>query len=337
MLDRTKEPGATGDPLYMEIVTALAEGLTGDQTRLTSMPRVIGGRYGLSSKEFTPAMAKAVFEELGKETPKKHFTVGIIDDVTRMSLDYDKNFSTESDDTVRAVFYGLGSDGTVGANKNSIKIIGEDTEFHAQGYFVYDSKKAGAMTVSHLRFGPKRIRSSYLIDRANFVACHQFSFVEHFNVLQLAQPGAVFLLNSPFLSSEVWAHLPTVMQEEIIRKKLRMYVIEADKVAEEVGMGRRINTIMQTCFFAISGVLPREQAIAAIKKAIGKTYHKRGASVVEKNFAAVDAALAHLHEVQIPAQPSGSISMHPLCRNPRRISSRESAPGSSQVTAICYP
>ena len=311
VLDRTKEPGATGDPLYMEIVTALAEGLTGDQTRLASMPRVIGGRYGLSSKEFTPAMAKAVFEELGKEKPKKHFTVGIIDDVTRMSLDYDKDFSTESDDTVRAVFYGLGSDGTVGANKNSIKIIGEDTQFHAQGYFVYDSKKAGAMTVSHLRFGPKRIRSSYLIDRANFVACHQFSFVEHFNVLQLAQPGAVFLLNSPYLSGEVWTHLPTVIQEEIIRKKLRMYTIEADKVAEEVGMGRRINTIMQTCFFAISGVLPREQAISAIKKAIEKTYRKRGASVVEKNFAAVDAALAHLHEVEIPTRPSYSISMQP--------------------------
>jgi pyruvate-ferredoxin/flavodoxin oxidoreductase len=311
VLDRTKEPGATGEPLYMEFATALTEGFAAGNTRFKSMPRLIGGRYGLSSKEFTPAMAKAVFEELAKERPKIHFTVGIIDDVTRMSLDYDKEFSTESEDTVRAVFYGLGSDGTVGANKNSIKIIGEDTDLHAQGYFVYDSKKAGAMTVSHLRFGPKRIRSSYLINRANFVACHQFSFVERFNVLQLAQPGAVFLLNSPYLSGEVWAHLPTVMQEEIIRKKLRMFVIEADKVAEEVGMGRRINTIMQTCFFAISGVLPREQAISAIKKTIEKTYRKRGASVVEKNFAAVDAALAHLHEVEIPAQPSGSISIQP--------------------------
>ncbi len=311
VLDRTKEPGATGEPLYVDVITALTEQLADVQPRFAKLPRVIGGRYGLSSKEFTPAMAKAVFDELSKPAPKNHFTVGIVDDVTHTSLSYDPEFSTESADTTRAVFYGLGSDGTVGANKNSIKIIGEDTEFHAQGYFVYDSKKAGAMTVSHLRFGPRHIRSTYLISKANFVACHQFSFVERFNVLHLAQPGAIFLLNSPYAPEETWAHLPVSMQDEIIQKKLRVFVINADKVGEEAGMGRRINTIMQTCFFAISGVLPREEAIAAIKKAIRKTYQKRGESVVQKNFAAVDSALAHLHELQVPAEVSGNIRMQP--------------------------
>jgi len=311
VLDRTKEPGASGEPLYMDVVTTLSEGLAGGKGPFKSMPRVIGGRYGLSSKEFNPPMVKAVFDELKKAQPKNHFTVGIIDDVTRTSLECDSEFSTESPDTMRAVFYGLGSDGTVGANKNSIKIIGEDTDFYAQGYFVYDSKKAGAMTVSHLRFGPRPIRSTYLITQANFVACHQFSFVERFDVLKLAQPGATFLLNSPYGLEEVWGHLPVTMQQELLDKKLRLFVINADRVAEEVGMGRRINTIMQTCFFAISGVLPREEAIAAIKKAIEKTYRKRGEAVVQKNFAAVDSTLAHLHEVKLPAQATSKLHMEP--------------------------
>jgi len=309
ILDRTKEPGAAGEPLYVDAVTALTEGVAAGQIK--SMPRVIGGRYGLSSKEFTPAMVKTVFDELKKGQPKNHFTIGIIDDVTRTSLDYDPEFSTESPDTVRAVFYGLGSDGTVGANKNSIKIIGEDTDFYAQGYFVYDSKKAGAMTVSHLRFGSKPIRSTYLITRANFVACHQFSFVERFEVLKLAQPGATFLLNSPYGSDEVWDRLPITMQQEIITKNLRFFAINADQVAESAGMGRRINTIMQTCFFAISGVLPREEAIAAIKKAIEKTYRKRGDAVVQRNFAAVDATLAHLNQVKVPQQATSKLTLEP--------------------------
>ncbi|HVP52078.1 MAG TPA: pyruvate:ferredoxin (flavodoxin) oxidoreductase, partial [Terriglobales bacterium] len=309
VLDRTKEPGASGEPLYMDVVTTLSEGLAGGKGAFKAMPRVIGGRYGLSSKEFSPPMVKAVYDELKKTQPKNHFTVGIIDDVTRTSLDYDREFSTESPDTVRAVFYGLGSDGTVGANKNSIKIIGEDTDFYAQGYFVYDSKKAGAMTVSHLRFGPRPIHSTYLITQANFVACHQFSFVERFDVLKLAQPGATFLLNSPYGPEEVWDHLPISMQQELLDKKLKLFVINADSVAEEVGMGRRINTIMQTCFFAISGVLPREEAIGAIKKAIEKTYKKRGEAVVQKNFAAVDSTLAHLHEVKLPTQATSKLHM----------------------------
>ncbi len=311
VLDRTKEPGASGEPLYMDVITTLSEALAAGQGPFKSMPRVIGGRYGLSSKEFSPPMVKAVFDELKKAQPKNHFTVGIIDDVTRTSLEYDREFSTESPDTVRAVFYGLGSDGTVGANKNSIKIIGEDTDFYAQGYFVYDSKKAGAMTVSHLRFGPRPIRSTYLITQASFVACHQFSFVERFDVLQVAQPGATFLLNSPYGADEVWDHLPVSMQQDLLDKKLKLFVINADRVAEEAGMGRRINTIMQTCFFAISGVLPREEAIAAIKKAIEKTYRKRGEAVVQKNFAAVDTALAHLHEVKLPAQATSKLHLEP--------------------------
>jgi len=311
VLDRTKEPGATGEPLYMDVITTLSEALADGKGPFNSMPRVIGGRYGLSSKEFNPAMVKATFDEARKSTPKNHFTVGIVDDVTHTSLAYDREFSTESPDTIRAVFYGLGSDGTVGANKNSIKIIGEDTDFNAQGYFVYDSKKAGAITVSHLRFGPRPIRSSYLITRANFVACHQFAFVERQNVLQLALPGATFLLNSPFGPEEVWDHLPASMQQEIIDKKLRFYVINADTVAEGAGMGRRINTVMQTCFFAISGVLPREEAIAAIKHAIEKTYKKRGDVVVQKNFAAVDTALAHLHEVRVPSQATSKLAVEP--------------------------
>jgi pyruvate-ferredoxin/flavodoxin oxidoreductase len=311
VLDRTKEPGSIGDPLYLDVVTSLSEAMASPNPPFKVMPRIIGGRYGLSSKEFTPGMVKAVFEEAAKLTPKIHFTVGIIDDVTHTSLDYDHEFSTEASDTVRAVFYGLGSDGTVGANKNSIKIIGEDTGNYAQGYFVYDSKKAGAVTVSHLRFGPRPIHSTYLISQASFVACHQFSFLERMRVLNVAQPGATFLLNSPFSPEEVWGHLPVSVQEEIIQKNLRMYVIDADSVAQARGMGRRINTIMQTCFFALSGVLPREEAIAAIKRAIQKTYGKRGESVVQKNFDAVDGALAQLHEVKIPAHSAGTLSVRP--------------------------
>jgi pyruvate-ferredoxin/flavodoxin oxidoreductase len=295
VLDRTKEPSAIGEPLYLDVVAACFEGRDG------KVPRIIGGRYGLSSKEFTPAMARRVFDECARERPRNHFTVGIRDDVTNTSLDYDEAFSTEDPDTVRAVFYGLGSDGTVGANKNSIKIIGEETDNFAQGYFVYDSKKSGSVTVSHLRFGPRPIHSTYLINRANFVACHQFSFLERLDVLKAAAPGAVFLLNSPYGPDAVWDHLPRSVQQEILDKKLRVFVIDAVDVARQHGMGGRINTVMQTCFFALSGVLPRDQAIAAIKHAIDKTYGKRGQVIVEKNWAAVDGTLARLHEVRVPA------------------------------------
>jgi pyruvate-ferredoxin/flavodoxin oxidoreductase len=311
VLDRTKEPGAVGEPLYTDIVTALAEAQASGQTPFQAMPRIIGGRYGLSSKEFTPAMIKAVFDELAKDKPKNHFTAGIIDDVTNTSLHWDPEFSTEDPATVRALFFGLGSDGTVGANKNSIKIIGEDTDNFAQGYFVYDSKKAGAITISHLRFGPKPIRSTYLISKASFIACHQFSFLERFDMLKSAEPGAVFLLNSNYGTDEVWDHLPRHVQAQIISKKLKFYVIDAYQVAKKTGMGVRINTIMQTCFFAISGVLPREEAIASIKKAIEKTYGKRGEAVVAKNYAAVDAALDHLHEVTVPGAVTSGFDMRP--------------------------
>jgi pyruvate-ferredoxin/flavodoxin oxidoreductase len=293
-LDRTKEPGSAGEPLYQDIVTALSE------SERESSPRVIGGRYGLSSKEFTPAMVKAVFDEMSKQKPKNHFTVGIIDDVNFSSLDFDPSFSIEDKETVRGVFWGLGADGTVGANKNSIKIIGEETDNHAQGYFVYDSKKSGGVTVSHLRFGPKQIRAPYQISSANFVACHSFNFLERFDVLKYAMPGAIFLLNSIYSTEEVWDNLPREVQETIIEKKLRFYVIDAYEVAHKTGMGSRINTIMQTCFFAISGVLPREQAIEEIKKSIKKTYGKRGEAVVKKNFKAVDMTLENLHEVKVP-------------------------------------
>ncbi|MCA9933144.1 MAG: pyruvate:ferredoxin (flavodoxin) oxidoreductase [Ardenticatenaceae bacterium] len=300
VLDRTKEPGASGEPLYQDVITAVAEGVADETAPFAIMPKIIGGRYGLSSKEFTPAMIKAVLDELANDKPKNHFTVGINDDVTHTSLDYDKEFNIEPDDVVRAVFYGLGSDGTVGANKNSIKIIGEDTDNYAQGYFVYDSKKAGSVTVSHLRFGPRPIRSTYLVHSANFVAVHQFSFLERYDVLRLAAPGAIFLLNSPYAPDEVWDHLPRAMQETIIAKKLKFYVLDGYEVAKNTGMGRRINTIMQTGFFALSGVLPTDDAIAAIKYAIKKTYGKRGEAVVNMNNAAVDNALDHLHKVTVP-------------------------------------
>jgi len=304
VLDRTKEPGSSGEPLYLDVVNALSEAMVTGK-------RVIGGRYGLSSKEFTPAMVKGIFDEMSKPKPKNHFTIGILDDVGHTSLDYDPAFSSEARDTVRGLFFGLGADGTVGANKNSIKIIGVETDNYAQGYFVYDSKKSGTITTSHLRFGPQPLHSSYLINKANFVACHQFSFLERVDMLKSAEPGATFLLNSPFGPDEVWDQLPLTVQRQIIAKKLRFFVIDGYEVAKKTGMGGRVNTIMQTCFFAISGVLPREEAIAAIKHAIEKTYGKRGEAVVQKNFAAVDAALSHLSEVKVPAEATASFDMRP--------------------------
>jgi pyruvate-ferredoxin/flavodoxin oxidoreductase len=305
VMDRTKEPGAIGEPLYQDIITALSEGWKG------TMPKVIGGRYGLSSKEFTPAMAKAVFDEMLKPEPKNHFTIGINDDVTFTSLTYDPSFAIESPETIRAVFWGLGADGTVGANKNSIKIIGEETENFSQGYFVYDSKKSGGLTISHLRFGPKPIHAPYLISQANFVACHQFIFMEKYDVLKYAMPGAVFLLNSLYNKDEVWGTLTQEVQQTIIDKKLRFYVIDAYEVAHRTGMGGRINTIMQTCFFAISGVLPRDLAIKEIKKSIKKTYSKRGEAVVQKNYEAVDQTLANLYEVTVPAKATSTLTRRP--------------------------
>jgi pyruvate-ferredoxin/flavodoxin oxidoreductase len=306
VLDRCKEPGAAGEPLYQDIVTVLAE----NSAKLPfAKPTVVGGRYGLSSKEFTPAMVKGIYDELAKPSPKNHFTIGIDDDVSHTSLAYDPAFSTEGPKTHRALFYGLGSDGTVGANKNSIKIIGTETPNYAQGYFVYDSKKSGSMTTSHLRFGPNPIRSTYLITRASFIACHNFSFLEKINVLENAMPGATFLLNSPYPAGEIWDKLPKTMQQELIAKKIEFYVIDGYKVARDAGMSYRINTIMQTCFFAISGVLPREEAIEQIKKAIKKTYGKRGEAVVQKNFAAVDHALSHLEKVTIPTASDSSFDI----------------------------
>ena len=307
VLDRTKEPGAVGEPLYQDVIAALDEGYEG------KMPSVIGGRYGLSSKEFTPAMVKGVFDEMAKAEPKEHFTVGIIDDVTNLSLDYDPHFSIEFPETVRCLFFGLGSDGTVGANKNSIKIIGEETDNFAQGYFVYDSKKSGSVTISHLRFGPKELRTPYLVglNDANFLACHQFSFLERFDMLKYSKPGSVFLLNSIYGKDEVWDHLPTEVQATIIEKNLKFYIIDAYEVAKKTGMGGRINTIMQTCFFAISGVLPRDEAIEQIKKSIKKTYGKRGEAVVQANYDAVDHSLAHLEEVTVPAKVTSSFSRRP--------------------------
>ena len=302
-LDRTKEPGSIGEPLCLNLIAALSN--SGRNIKVT------GGRYGLSSKEFTPAMVKGIYDEMGKDNPKERFTVGIVDDVTNLSIDYDHSFSVEKDDVVRAVFFGLGSDGTVSANKNSIKIIGENTPNFAQGYFVYDSKKAGAMTVSHLRFGPNQIRLSCLIDRANFVACHQSVFLEKYDMLEKAHDGATFLLNTSYGKEEIWDNLPKSVQQQIIGKKMKFYVIDAYKVAEETGMGVRINTIMQTCFFAISGVLPKDQAIAEIKNAIKKAYGKKGEEVIKKNYNAVDQTLKNLHEVDVPAEATSSFERPP--------------------------
>ena len=299
VLDRTKEPGASGEPLYLDVVNALFEAGRGDV-------KVIGGRYGLSSKEFTPAMVKTVLDQLKETKPKNHFTVGITDDVSHTSLPVDASFSLESEDVVRCVFFGLGSDGTVGANKNSIKIIGEETDNFAQGYFYYDSKKSGTVTVSHLRFGPQPIRAPYLIEagQANFVACHQYSFLERVDMLKYAREGAVFLLNSLHGPAEIWDHLPEEVQRDILGKKLKFHVINGYEVADKTGMGGRMNTIMQTAFFAISGILPREAAIDQIKRAIEKTYGKRGEAVVRKNFDAVDRDRSE------PARSPGSSGDH---------------------------
>jgi len=299
VLDRTKEPGATGEPLYQDVVTALMEETAAGRSHLKILPQLFTGRYGLSSKEFTPAMIKAVFDNLSASAPKNHFTVGINDDVGHTSLTVNPEFSTESDKVVRALFFGLGADGTVGANKNSIKIIGEETSNYAQGYFVYDSKKSGSMTVSHLRFGPQPIRSTYLISKANFIACHQPTFLDRYEMLRSLVPGGTFLLNSPHAQDEVWAKLPIPVQQTLVDKKAKFYVIDATKVARDSGMGGRINTIMQVCFFALSGVLPKAEAIEAIKYSIKKTYGKKGDEVVQMNLKAVDNTLAHLHEVSV--------------------------------------
>ena len=309
VLDRTKESGAIGEPLYLDVVNAFHEGLKLGYGKLKSAPAVIGGRYGLSCKEFTPAMVKAVYDNLKQKQPKDHFTIGIQDDVGHTSLDYDATYSTEPDSVIRALFYGLGADGTVGANKNSIKIIGENTDNYAQGYFVYDSKKSGAMTVSHLRFGPQPIRSSYLVSKANFVACHQWIFLERYDMLSALAPGGVFLVNSPFGKDEVWDHLPREVQSQLIAKKAKLYAIDAYQVAQDAGMGSRMNTIMQVCFFAISKVLPGDEAIEAIRKSIRDTYGRKGEEVVQKNMQAVDETLAHLFEVKVPAAVTSKIEI----------------------------
>lgn len=303
VLDRTKEPGAVGEPLYQDVVTGLfEEGRTA---------KVIGGRYGLSSKEFTPAMVESVFAELQADQPKRHFTVGIYDDVSHTSLEWDAESVKEADDVRRAVFYGLGSDGTVGANKNSVKIVGEHTDLFAQGYFVYDSKKAGAVTVSHLRFSPRPIQSTYLINHASFVACHQFQFMETRDVLDVVEPGGTFLLNAPYGPDEIWSHLPLEVQQQIIEKELKFYVVDAYRLAAELGLGQRMNTVMQTCFFALAKILPREEAIAYIKKAIEKSYGKRGEAVVRKNCDAVDRAIENLHQVDVPAVADSTTNRQP--------------------------
>jgi pyruvate-ferredoxin/flavodoxin oxidoreductase len=308
VLDRTKEPGAAGEPLYQDVVCALAEQAAAGGR---PVPLVVGGRYGLASKEFTPAMAKAALDNLASEVPRNHFTVGIADDITRTSLPVDSGFSTEDPDGLRAVFFGLGSDGTVGANKTSVKIVGEGTDRYAQGYFVYDSKKSGSVTVSHLRMGPRPIRSTYLIEQANFVACHQFHFLDRMDVLGRAAPGATFLLNSPWSADQVWDHLPNEVQGQILDKGLDLWVVNAAQVAREAGMGHRINTVMQPCFFALSGVLPREQAIAAIKAWVEKAFSRRGEEVVARNFAAIDGALEALHRVQVPAEATSTRRRRP--------------------------
>jgi pyruvate-ferredoxin/flavodoxin oxidoreductase len=314
VLDRTKEPGADGEPLYKDVVTALAQQQMRGDGRFGRLPRVIGGRYGLSSKEFTPGMIKTVFDELARATPKNGFTIGIHDDISHTSLAWDADFRTDAHaGCVQALFYGLGSDGTVSANKNSIKIIGEDTDLYAQGYFVYDSKKSGAVTVSHLRFGPRPIRSTYLIgdNEAQFVACHQPVFLQRYDMLDKAAEGAVFLLNSPEPPDRVWDSLPRRMQQQMLDKRIRFYTIDAYQVAQDAQMGKRINTIMQTCFFAISGVLPREQAIAAIKRAVEKTYGGKGQRIVDFNFRAIDTALASLHAVELPAAVTSAFERAP--------------------------
>ena len=311
VLDRTKEPGSAGEPLYQDSITTFFEGVANGWGSIKSIPKIVGGRYGLSSNEFTPAMVRAVYDNLAKESPKNHFTIGINDDLSHTSLDFDGEFSTEPESVVRALFYGLGADGTVGANKNSIKIIGENTDNYAQGYFVYDSKKSGAITISHLRFGPEPIRSTYLISRANFVACHQPGFLERYDMLGELVQGGTFLLNSPYAREEVWDMLPRKVQEQLIERKAKFYVINATNVAGESGMGNRINTVMQVCFFALSGVLPKDEAIAEIKYSIKKSYSSKGDEIVAMNVQAVDNTLAHLYQVDIPSAPTSNIEMPP--------------------------
>jgi pyruvate-ferredoxin/flavodoxin oxidoreductase len=319
VLDRTKEPGSTGEPLYLDIVTALAEDMDSAEPRFARAPRVIGGRYGLSSKEFNPGMAKAVFDHLAAVRPKRHFTIGITDDVTHLSIPPDTEFRYRRPaGEVQAMFFGTGSDGTVGANKNTVKIIGEGTDLYAQGYFVYDSKKAGSVTVSHLRFGPNPIRSSYLIERADFVACHKFGLLGKLKVLGHARDGGTFLLNSPYPADEVWDNLPECIQDQLLELHIHFWVIDADRVAAEVGMGGRINTVMQPCFFALSGVLPADEAITRIKESVQKAYGKRGPVIVERNFAAIDRSLQELTEVKIPE--SGT------CGGPSGITVPDDAP-----------
>ncbi|HHE31879.1 MAG TPA: pyruvate:ferredoxin (flavodoxin) oxidoreductase [Chlorobaculum parvum] len=309
VLDRVKEPGSAGEPLYLDVINAYAESFQNGE--IAAMPKILGGRYGLSSKEFTPAMVKSVFDNMATDAPKNHFTVGIDDDVTRTSLDYDESFSIEPDSVFRALFYGLGSDGTVGANKNSIKIIGENTDNYAQGFFVYDSKKAGSITTSHLRFGPEQIRSTYLISEAQFVGCHHFVFLEMIDLAKNLKQGGTLLINSHYSADEVWDKLPRPVQQRLIDKQAKLYTIDAYKVAHESGMGQRINTIMQACFFAISGVLPREEAIEKIKDSIRETYGKKGDEVVQQNIKAVDNTLANLHEVKIGATADSQKEMRP--------------------------
>jgi len=342
VLDRTKEPGAVGEPLYLDVVTAVAEAAQAGSLPLAQRPVVVGGRCGLSSKEFTPAMVQGVFAAASAPAPRNHFTVGIVDDVSHTSLPWDEAFDIEPPETVRAIFYGLGSDGTVGANKNTIKIIGEETELFVQGYFVYDSKKSGAVTISHLRFGPRPIHAPYLIRQASFVACHQFPFVDKYDMLAAAAPGATFLINAPFAPAEVWDHLPREMQEQILAKGLKLYAIDAYRVAEEVGMGRRTNTLMQTCFFALSGVLPRAEAIAKIKQAIEKTYGKKGEEVVRRNFEAVDAALSHLHEIALPAAATSDHTRPPVVSAAapefvQRVTALMMAGLGDQLPVSCFP
>ena len=309
VLDRTKEPGSGGEPLFLDVSSAVGESVArGDRD---VMPMLVGGRYGLSSKEFTPAMAKAVYDELAKDRPRPRFTVGINDDITHLSLEVDPDFQLLDPQTHRAVFYGLGSDGTVGANKNTIKIIGSDPGTYAQGYFVYDSKKSGSRTVSHLRFGPNPIQAPYLVTRSNFIGCHHWSILERVDVLEFAQPGATLLINSPYPADQVWEQLPRPMQDKIVELGISLYVIDASTVARAAGLGSRTNTVLQTCFFAISGVMPREEAIEKVKAAITKTYARKSMAIVQKNHEAVDASLAHLHEVQVPASATGQRELIP--------------------------
>ncbi|HUX49988.1 MAG TPA: pyruvate:ferredoxin (flavodoxin) oxidoreductase [Spirochaetia bacterium] len=309
VLDRTKEPGSIGEPMYEDVMTAIGEAMSSANAPFKSAPKVVAGRYGLGSNEFNPGMCKAVLDNLAQKTPKNHFTVGIYDDLSFTSLDWDNSFTTFDADYHRALFYGLGSDGTVGANKNSIKIIGESTDNFAQGYFVYDSKKAGATTVSHLRFGKKPVRSSYLIRRANFLACHKYAFVERLDMLSTLEPGGTFLLSAPFGKDEIWAELPIEVQKQIIDRKAKFYVIDANRIADEVGMKNRINVIMQTAFFKISGVLPEDEAIELIKGTIKKTYGKKGQEVVDKNIAAVDATVSAIERVEYPQKADGKKRM----------------------------